>query len=115
MALVDAEIAKVNAFSERLRVELEAQVDRVRKDHDTWVASGSDEGQARRRRHAPAPPPAQLSSPVLPPRPRPKRPTVRPSVRRRPTMQLRPPCPRTSLTLGRPPPLARRGSGCRPR
>ena len=59
MALVDAEIAKVNAFSERLRVELEAQVDRVRKDHDTWVASGSDEGQARRRRHAPAAPPAQ--------------------------------------------------------
>eukprot|EP00908_Phaeocystis_cordata_P025767 Transcript_8248.p1 GENE.Transcript_8248~~Transcript_8248.p1 ORF type:complete len:654 (-),score=272.56 Transcript_8248:1137-3098(-) len=48
MALVDAEIAKVNAFSERLRVELEAQVDRVRKDHDTWVASGSDEGQRER-------------------------------------------------------------------
>lgn len=43
MALLDAEIAKVNSFSEGLRSSLESQVTRVQAAHDAWQASGSPE------------------------------------------------------------------------
>jgi len=45
MALLDAEIAKVNAFSEGLRSALESQVATVQASHDAWQAAGCAEAE----------------------------------------------------------------------
>ena len=52
MALLDAEIAKVNAFSEGLRSALESQVARVLAAHDAWQKPGALRGEDDKQKEA---------------------------------------------------------------